>query len=684
MRARNGTTRNACISMAEKLTRKEKIAKQKIAPPSSVKQIEKLENSKRTLKRLLGLIVAISGFILYSNTLNHDYVLDDFGLIRDNTQTKKGISAVPEIFKSSYRFGMNITDYQLYRPLTKAMFAIEYQISPEKPALHHWINVLFYALLCYVLFRVLSKYMNGSLLVPFITALIFAAHPLHTEVVANIKSRDEIVCFLLVLAAISLFHNYVTQNSMKSLIAGIAVFFVSLLAKESAITFIAVVPLMFYFFTNATSDKYYKTVGGMIAVTAIFLLIRSKVLGHVESLIPMEDNSLVAIKGFLLQRANAIYIMGVYLYKFIIPYPLISDASYNTFPPVELSSWKFLVPFVLLIGAAVYAVMNFKKKDPISFSIIYFFITVSIVSNVIILIGTNYGERLMFVPSLGFCLIVATLISKIFKNESSEKIYTSLQAFINGNKKPVISVGVIVFLFAFPTMARNQVWKDNLSLYSTDVKQVPNSAHELFYLANHISNEDYLEGKPDTTVLRAQMEAIGYLDRALKVFPEYSDGYQRRGLIYSHLKNYKQAEEDYKMALKYNPTHPIVYNNYGTLCFDQKRYEESMKYFLLAVRYNPHYAHALNNVASVFGVYGLGETEMMTKDPANKDEHARKARENFENAIAYFLKSIESDPEFTEPYRLVAVTYRNIGDNVNGDKYERLFNQVKATSHEKN
>jgi tetratricopeptide (TPR) repeat protein len=671
-------------TMAEKLTRKEKIALQKSAPVTSVKQIQKQEKNKRSFVRLLGLIVAAVGFILYANTLNHDYVLDDFGLIRDNTQTKKGISAIPEIFKSSYRFGMNITDNQLYRPLTKAMFAVEWQIAPEKPALSHWINVLFYALLCYVLFRTLSTYMKGTLLVPFITSIIFAAHPLHTEIVANIKSRDEIVCFLLVLLSIWSLHSYVTKNSNKALITSIVCFFIALLAKESAITFLAVIPLMYYFFTNANSSKYFVTLGGLVMVTLIFLGIRAKILGNVETLIPMEDNSLVAIKDFFVREANAIYILGVYLYKMVIPYPLMSDASYNTFPPVGLGSWKFLVPFVVLTGSAVYAVMRFKKKDPISFGILYFFITISLVSNIFILIGTNYGERLMFIPSLGFCLIVAILISKLLNSEKTEKIYTDFKTFLNDNMKPVIALAVILVLFSYTTMARNMTWKDNLTLYMTDVQKVPNSAHMLFYLANHISNEDILEGKPDSTVLRLRLEAIEYLDRAIKVFPKYADGYQRRGLIYSHLKNMKQAEEDYKMALRFNPTHPIVYNNYGTLCFDQKRFEEAMTNFQQAVRYNPNYAHALNNVASVYGVYGLGETEMITKDPANGEAHSKRARENFDMAIAYFLKSIEADREFPEPYRLVAVTYRNIGDAANGERYERLYEQVKATTHDKN
>ena len=671
--------------MAEKSTRKEKIAQQKKAGGFSPKQIEKIDSGKRTLRHKLGLLVALAGFLLYANSLSNDYVLDDFGLIKDNTQTRQGISAIPEIFKSSYRYGMKITDYQLYRPLTKAMFAVEWDIAPEKPALSHWINVLFFSLLCYVLFRVLNLYMNDALLIPFISSLLFAAHPLHTEVVANIKGRDEIVCFLLCLLAAWSLYLYVTKDSTRAFITGITFYFIALFAKESAITFLAVIPLFFYFFTSAENGKYIKTLSAMGACTIIFLLIRSKVLGHVITLIPIEDNSLAAIKNIFVQKANAIYILGVYLKLMILPFPLISDGSYNHFPPIGLTSWKFLVPFIILISAAVYSILKFKKKDIVSFSILYFFVTASIVSNVLILIGTNYGERLMFMPSLGFCLLAAILISKAFKSAGPNKIFTNLKSFISEYSKPLVVVVIIVILFGIQTTARNAEWKDNFTLYTNDAKKAPDSAHMLFYLANHITSDEYLAALPDSAARnKSQLEAIEYLTRSVTIYSKYADGYQRRGYIYNKLGNPVQAENDYKIALQCNPTHPIVYNNYGTLCFDQRRYQEAMINFMQAVRYNPRYAHALNNVASVYGVYGQGETEMIAKDPANKEQHTRAAKENFENAISYFQKSIDADPEFAEPYRLMAVTYRNLGDAANGERFDKLYKEVSAKSHVQN
>ena len=132
------------------------------------------------------------------------------------------------------------------------------------------------------------------------------------------------------------------------------------------------------------------------------------------------------------------------------------------------------------------------------------------------------------------------------------------------------------------------------------------------------------------------------------------------------------------LSLKYNQTNPVTNNNYGTLLFDQRRFDEAKKYFEIAVRYNPYYAHALNNLASSYGVYGQGEIDAIKTDPANAETHRKNGINNFQIAIDLFLRSIAVDPEFSEPYRLVAITYRNIGDTMNSDKYTNLYNKVKS------
>jgi len=242
---------------------------------------------------------------------------------------------------------------------------------------------------------------------------------------------------------------------------------------------------------------------------------------------------------------------------------------------------------------------------------------------------------------------------------------------------PIVSTIVIALIFSVQAYARSMEWKNDYTLYTTDIKKTPDSAHMLFYLANHITTDEYLAKLPDSTAIKAtQEEGLNYLTKAVTVYPEYADGYQRRAYILKQMNRDSLAEVDYITSLHYNMTNPVTNNNYGFLLFNQYRFDESKKYFEIAVRYNPIYAHALNNLASVYGVYGQGATEEAKRDPANAEKHLANARVNFQTAIVYFLKSIEADPEFLDPYRLAAVTYKNIGDIANAEKYEALANKV--------
>ena len=138
----------------------------------------------------------------------------------------------------------------LYRPITRVMFAAEWEWGGGKPGLGHWMNVLLYALTGYVLYRLLNR-LTANTFLSFTASLIFIAHPIHTEVVANIKSRDEILSFLSCLFAMGSYMDYLVKKSWTGMIGSFALLFLALGSKESAITFIAVIPLMGWFFNRS-------------------------------------------------------------------------------------------------------------------------------------------------------------------------------------------------------------------------------------------------------------------------------------------------------------------------------------------------------------------------------------------------------------------------------------------------
>jgi tetratricopeptide (TPR) repeat protein len=668
----------------KKLTRKEKVARQQLEPSkkSSLKKELELNRKESSLKRILMLIIAVFAFLFYSNTLDHKYVLDDFGIIPENLITKKGISALPEIFSSSYRAGTNLIDNTLYRPLSKAMFAIEWDIAPDSPALSHWMNVIFFSLTCIALFALLALCFSGNLLIPFLASLLFASHPIHTEVVANIKSRDEILCLLFCLLTAIASLNYVKKQQTKYLFLSAFLFFLAFLSKESTITWLAIIPLILYFFTDSTKGQILKSSLPLIGAALVFLLIRSKIVSGGTGTVLIEDNFLTGFKDLFTREVNAIYILGVYLKQLIFPLTLISDGSFDHFKKAGPGDLKFILSFIAYGAMAVYAILRFKKKDVFSFSILYYFITLSLVSNVLFLIGTNYGERLLFIPSLGFCLALAALFSKLFPGKERDASTLSFSGMIRQNKMAVISVFIISGLYSLSTYARNKDWYDNTSLYSADILQVPESVHMQFYYANHISSDDEVAKLPDSLAVRKAYEkALSHLDISTKIHPRYADAYQRKGFIYHKLKEYEKAGENYEKCIAINPTFPVAQNNYANLLFETRRYDEALKYFKAAFRLNPHYSHAAANIASVHGVYGESLRQQAIQNPAKQAEFTAEADKNFRMAIEYFHKAIELDPAAVSAYRLLSVTYANLGDRENADKYgaiaERLQREKK-------
>ncbi|MGB3076098.1 MAG: hypothetical protein WBB36_12285, partial [Chitinophagales bacterium] len=133
--------------------------KEKQRSPAAAKPVTVIsEKDQKTLRRWLLIICGLFAFLLYANTLMHDFVLDDETAIGKNRFTKEGISALPEIFSTPYRAGFWDRNEGLYRPLSIALFAIEWQLAPANPHFFHWVNVLLYAITAIMLFITLSLF----------------------------------------------------------------------------------------------------------------------------------------------------------------------------------------------------------------------------------------------------------------------------------------------------------------------------------------------------------------------------------------------------------------------------------------------------------------------------------------------------------------------------------------------
>ncbi|NNF01898.1 MAG: tetratricopeptide repeat protein [Bacteroidia bacterium] len=641
------------MSKRKKLTRKEKFAKsraQSAAGGGSTK-VKSRSSAKGNLNVILAVILGAFAFLLYANTLGHDFVLDDFSVIKENRITKQGTDGIGEIFGSAYRSGYNITDTKLYRPLPKSMFAIEWQLSPDDPFPGHLMNVLFFALTVMLIFLVFSLYMNGNLLVPFIAALLFAAHPIHTEVVANIKSRDEILVLFFFLASLFFLHKFLEKNKMSGLILASVMFFLGLLSKETSVTLLAVYPLVLYFFTKADTGKYIKLGVGLAVSAGIYFIMRNKALdiGVVEGGVSVADNLLMAAKSSGDRFATAVEILGIYLLKLIYPHPLVFDRSYNDIPVVGMTDWRFLVSIAIHLALAAIAILSFKKRDVLGFAILFYAITISVSANILLIIGTSYGERLVYTSSFGFCLAIALLLERfVDKNDRTKS--KNLNVFINKHKA-ALGLAVLVSVgFAFKTVSRNPVWESNYSLYVNDIELAPNSTRTNYYLGNLLIKPEMHEGLNEEERKAKILEGIDYLKRSVSILSTFADAHKAIGVAYYRLKDYPQSMEYYQKALNINPTDAVIHNNMGTVLFETGSYAEAQKAYLQAVTLDPTYAEAYGNLGSSYGILN-----------------------DLPNAIKYLKLSVQYDPGFAMGYYFLGITYQNMGDKANAE-----FNLNKA------
>lgn len=241
--------------------------------------------SDKKLVTIFKIILVALTFTLYYNTIFNHFSMDDYHVNIDNPQTAKGLAGIPEIFSTLYaeESGMAYG----YRPMVRATFALEYQFTAgldSHPYISHFISVLLYILAVLLLYKVLRRLLTGyNPWFPFLVALLFMAHPTHTEAVASLKNRDIILNFIFSFVAIWQFLRWVDTDKAKHLIMGLLCFVFALLSKETAVAQLAVFPLVLYFFTDIRLKKL-----GILVLMSVAIL----VLGYIGHGLFLPDISL--------------------------------------------------------------------------------------------------------------------------------------------------------------------------------------------------------------------------------------------------------------------------------------------------------------------------------------------------------------------------------------------------------
>ncbi len=603
----------------------------------------------------MGPLLALFGTLLYLQTTSFDYTQDDAIVINDNMFTTEGIKGIPGLFKYDTFYGFfkdhsktRLVSGGRYRPLTPAMFAIEYEIAGPNPWLSHFISAACYGLLCWLLFGFLLAFLTPRLssetafIVAIASSLIFAVHPLHTEAVANIKGRDEIIAAMSAIGGLWLIlksTNHAKPNFLRLLAA--LVFFLGLLAKENIITMIAVVPLTLLWFQK---DKKINWLGGMwpiLVASVLFLFIRASVTGLSAGETPKElmNNPFLKVVNDVYtpfttgeKTATIVYTMGKYVQLLLVPYPL----THDYYPRhIDIQNWgkpMVIISFLFWLGLLYAVIRGWKKRSWWAYGILFYVCTMSITSNIIFPIGTNMSERFAFLPSVGFALMMGYAFSLAYN--SSYRKYASIAGI------------AILICFGTWTLIRSTVWRDNHTLFTTDIKTSTRSAKLLNAVGGDLVTRS--EREKDAAAREVMLkEAQTYLNRAIEIHPNYKLSYLLLGNSYFHLGNYEQAIIYFRHVLKLDPNYNEGKKNLGVALRNQgKVMGEKNNNLTAAITLLQEAVQYLPDDYETYQLLGVA--------------HGQKG--DSQKAIEYFRKEIELAPNNATAHFNLGIALQHVGD----------------------
>ena len=561
------------------------------------------DSKKSNPEFVIRIFLAVVVFILYGQSINFEFTLDDDLFYLKHSSVQQGISGLQEFFSYGSLNKFDGTEgLQPYRPITLFVFGIQKTLFDNSPAMAHLMNVLLYILLLQILFSLIKKlFPTLNVYLVCLICVLFTTHPIHSEVVASVKSMDEL------LAAIFAFLSWKfllpndenTKLEPSALVFGLLFFMIALLSKESAIAFLVIIPLAHFMLMQKDLKSTIYMFVSLAFVAGLFLLLRHQVLGNGTSKTDSQEleNVLNATKNFGENTATKAVILFYYIKLLFIPWPLNWDYSFNQIPVANWASWMSWLSVLIYGSLFVFAILKFKKHRVLAFSILFFFIASSPTNNLFIVNGATVGERFLFVPSFGFALGIVFLMNYLLNIDTAE---------FSGKLKNVF-IGIFsILLIAFSglTMARVGDWKNNLSLFEKGVENAPNSSRTQYSLATEYLNrgEQLADTAEQNEMLRKSIE---HFSKSLDIYPKNKLSHYNSSKCYAFLKDTASAMLHYRKAIELDNKYIMAYNNIGVIFHAKNEFDSAQYYYEQVLKIAPNENTPKKNLGDLFLMKGI-------------------------------------------------------------------------------
>lgn len=567
-----------------------------VLKPSSTKKISSVKSPNKNLKWfLLGGILLLT-FVVYYPSIKNDWTnWDDRGYVLENELTKNlSANTFSDFFTTPQVMGN-------YHPLPMLSLAIDWKLYGENAGGYHRSALLFHLLNTALVFFFILLLMESAWVAAIVAAL-FAVHPAHTESVAWISERKDImyVCFFLISLIAYLF--YSKSKSVLSYTVCILAFVFSLLSKGQAVTLPLVLLLIDYLKSRKWEWK--------VIIEKIPFLLLSIAFGLLAVKAQSLSKSIADIPYYTFPEKMlfAAFSLFSYIYKSIIAYPL------SAFYPYPLKgngySWLIWSSPVFLLVIAWFVIYKFRNNRAVIFGSGVFMVNIALLLQILPVGSAIMADRYTYLAYLGLFFLIAFGWNEIQKAKS-------LSPFL----KKMSSVTVFALIIAQSVQAynRNQIWKNSESLWLDTIEKynyAPTAHNNLgsYYQKNNRLDEALVqfndairlqEKYPEALINRSDIFrvqgkiqlAIDDCNKAIKYNPEYPGAYMNRGIAMSIAGKYDSAYHDFKMVLKTEPNNANAYGNLGNLMDMKGQVDSAIGAYSKAIFINPSYFDCYGNRA---------------------------------------------------------------------------------------
>jgi protein O-mannosyl-transferase len=515
----------------------------------------------RMNEKLRVALLLAAAMLVYANTLLNSFTYDDFPFVLNNLAVRN---------PSLKGFFEPTAIGNIFRPVSFASFSLNWVLGGVHAAGYHLVNLLLHAavtLMLYLVLRTVLENIPRAESISFGAALLFAVHPIHTESVASIAGRPELLAAGFLLGA-WLFHLHDRPVPM------LVCFALGLLSKESAIVFVPLAIAGDYARGKLKPVSRYAWIAGFAALyVAVLWKAEGGRFGEVN--VHFIDNPLIALPAAW-RILNALRIAWKYIGLHFYPAKLSCEYSYNAIP--THTNWLNVLPAVsaTLAVLILWVLAVWTRRMAWALAGAIYLGGFSVTANILIPTGTIMGERLAYLPSAGFCLLVALIWIQL-ANRRSQLAWVLL--------------AVVVTALAIRTVVRNGDWRTNHTLFSATVRAVPGSARAHSNLGGQYMDD----GKLDLASTEFQT--------ALQIFPDFPDALESYGIIQSREGHDEKALPLLQHALAVTRRDSSRYVdrevNLAALQIKVGRDEEALKLLNDAIEESPANPRAWSNRAMI-------------------------------------------------------------------------------------